>query len=200
MPAESSMHFYLNWAKERIDEMDAALASLEGKAAKLQADSRVNADRIIADLRKRRDEFQSAVKRQAEASDTAWESIKVQLETEWKKFEAEVKKYLETFGKDVEQQKAVFQGQLAAQIKAWRETADKIHAAAMQLATERRRDIEETVTRMRGDAAVAEEKLQKLARAGTESWAALNEALAETRATFDRANQAARDAFKRSLS
>lgn len=200
MPAESSMHFYLNWAKERIDEMDAALASLEGKAAKLQADSRVNADRLIADLRKRRDEFQSAVKRQAEASDTAWESIKVQLETEWKKFEAEVKKYLETFGKDVEQQKAVFQGQLAAQIKAWHETADKIHAAAMQLATERRRDIEETVTRMRGDAAVAEEKLQKLARAGTESWAALNEALAETRATFDRANQAARDAFKRSLS
>ena len=95
MPAESSMHFYLNWAKERIDEMDAALASLEGKAAKLQADSRVNADRLIADLRKRRDEFQSAVKRQAEASDTAWESIKVQLETEWKKFEAEVKKYLE---------------------------------------------------------------------------------------------------------
>ena len=200
MPAESSMHFYLNWAKERIDEMDAALASLEGKAAKLQADSRVNADRLIADLRKTRDEFQSAVKRQAEANDTAWESIKVQLEIEWKKFEAEVKKYLETFGKDVEQQKAVFQGQLAAQIKAWRETADKIHAAAMQLATERRRDIEETVTRMRGDAAVAEEKLQKLARAGTESWAALNEALAETRATFDRANQAARDAFKRSLS
>ena len=30
MPAESTMHFYFNWAKERIDEMDAALASLEG--------------------------------------------------------------------------------------------------------------------------------------------------------------------------
>ena len=26
MPAHSSMHFYLNWAKERIDEMDAVLA------------------------------------------------------------------------------------------------------------------------------------------------------------------------------
>jgi hypothetical protein len=24
MPEQSSMHFYLNWAKERIDEMDAA--------------------------------------------------------------------------------------------------------------------------------------------------------------------------------
>ena len=33
MSEQSSMHFYLNWAKERIDEMDAALASLEPKRA-----------------------------------------------------------------------------------------------------------------------------------------------------------------------
>ena len=50
---------------------------------------------------------------------------------------------------------------------------------------------------MKADAATAEVKLQKLAQAGTESWSALNAALAETRATFDRANQAAREAFKR---
>ncbi|CCE07913.1 hypothetical protein BRAS3843_2480001 [Bradyrhizobium sp. STM 3843] len=32
MPEQSSVHVYLNWAKERIDEMDAALASFEAKA------------------------------------------------------------------------------------------------------------------------------------------------------------------------
>ena len=32
MPEQSSLHVYLNWAKERIDEMDAALASFEAKA------------------------------------------------------------------------------------------------------------------------------------------------------------------------
>ena len=37
MPDQSSMHFYLNWAKERIDEMDAALASFEAKADQVQA-------------------------------------------------------------------------------------------------------------------------------------------------------------------
>ena len=37
MAEQSSMHFYLNWAKERIDEMDAALASLEAKAGQVQA-------------------------------------------------------------------------------------------------------------------------------------------------------------------
>jgi hypothetical protein len=32
MLAQSGMHSYLNWAKERIDEMDATLASLETNA------------------------------------------------------------------------------------------------------------------------------------------------------------------------
>jgi hypothetical protein len=200
MPEQSRMHFYLNWAKERLDEMDATLALLEDRAAKMQADSRANADRFIADLRKRRDEFRTAAKNQAEASDAAWDSIKVQLETEWQKFEGDVKKYLETFGKDIEQQKAVFRGQVAAQIKAWRDTADMIHAAAMQFAVERRRDIDATVSRMRADATAADEKLQKLADAGAQSWSAFNAALGETRAAFDRANQAARDAFKRATS
>jgi len=35
MATQSSIHFYLNWAKERIDEMDATLASLETKLSEL---------------------------------------------------------------------------------------------------------------------------------------------------------------------
>jgi len=78
-----------------------------------------------------------------------------------------------------------------------RETADKIHAAASDFASERRKDIDATVSRMRAEAAAAQDKLQKLAGAGTESWSALSAALAETRAVFDLANQTAREAFKR---
>ena len=37
MPEHSSMHFYLNWTKERLDEMDATLASLEAKASQLES-------------------------------------------------------------------------------------------------------------------------------------------------------------------
>jgi hypothetical protein len=85
---------------------------------------------------------------------------------------------------------------VAAQLKAWREVADKVQIAAGEFAAERRGEIDASVARMKADAAAAEEKLQKLARAGTESWSALNAALAETRAAFDRANQTARDAFK----
>ena len=201
MAAPSSMHFYLNWAKERIDEMDAALASLERKAAQAKAEARPKVDQFIADLHKRRDEFQSTVKKQAEAGEAAWEGIKVQLEKDRKSFEAEVDKYLETVAKDAEQKKAVFQVQVAAQVKAWRETADKIQAAAQQFDARRRQDVDATVTRMKADCAVAEKELQtKLTQASTESLTALNAALTQTRAVFDRANQAAQEAFKRAMS
>jgi hypothetical protein len=197
MPAQSSLHFLLNWTKERIDEMDATLASLESKAAEMRTESRAKADQVIADLRKKRDEFEATVKKQAEAGEVAREAAMKRLESQWKGFEAEVTKYLEGVGKDIKQQQAVFQSQFTAQMTAWRETADKTHAAAAQFAAERRKDIDAAVSRMRADAAAAQEKLQKLAGARTESWSALNGALAATRAAFDRANQSVREAFER---
>jgi len=197
MPAQSSMHFYLNWAKERIDEMDAMLASLEAKASEVQADSRVRADQYLADLRKRRDEFEGSVKKQTDAGEAAWLSAKGQIEDRWKGFEVEVKKYVETCGKQIKQQQSTFQDAANAQMKAWRAAADKIQSAAAGLATDRRSDLDAALRQMKVDASQAEANLQKLRRAGEESWGALGGALAESRRAFDRANQAAWEAFKR---
>ncbi|MGC1576177.1 MAG: hypothetical protein WA813_08640, partial [Beijerinckiaceae bacterium] len=135
--------------------------------------------------------------KQAQAGEAAWEATKARLEPQWKGFEADMTKYFEGLGKDIKQQQAVFQSQVTAQMKAWRESADKVQAAAAQFAAERRKDIDAAVSRMKAEATEAEKKLQKLATAPTEPWSALNAALNETRAAFDRANQAVRDAFKR---
>jgi hypothetical protein len=200
MASQSSIHFFLNWTKERIDEMDATLAAIESKAAELRSESRSKADQVIADLRKKRDEFESTVKKQAEAGEAAWDATMKRLDAQWKGFETEVNNYLEGLGKDIKQQQAVFQSQFSAQMNAWRETADKTHAAAAEFAAERRKDLDAAVSRMKADAAAAQEKLQKLAGAGNESWSALNAALAASRTAFDRANQTARDAFERAAS
>ena len=197
MPAQSSMHFYLNWTKERIDEMDATLASLEAQASQVQAEFKVKANQLIADLKKRRDEFQAAVKQQAEAGETGWDRTKAQLESQWNGFEAQVKTYIDTVGKHIEQQQATFRDVATAQVEAWREAADKFHDGATKLAAERRADIDAAVKQMKADASEAEARLQKLKQAGSESWTALSAALTESRKAFDRANQAAWDAFKR---
>jgi hypothetical protein len=197
MTTQSNIHFFVNWAKGRLDEMDATLTSLEGKVGGVQADARDKANKVLADLRKKRDNFRDTVKKQSEANEAAWISAKTKLESEWNVFEVEVKKYVESFGNQIEQQQAIFKLQSAAQLKAWREAANKLNSSAKEFAAERRGEIDAAVKRMNTDATAAEEKLQKLNQAGSQSWSALMAALTETRAAFDRANQAAVDAFKR---
>lgn len=149
------------------------------------------------DLRKKRDAFRDTIKKQAESNEATWIRAKARLDTDWTAFEADVQKYVGTFGKQVEQRQATFQVRTAAQLKAWNEVADKLLGSAKEFAVERRGEIDATVKRMKADAAAAQEQFEKLNRAGTESWSALNAALAKTRAAFDRANQAAHDAFHR---
>jgi hypothetical protein len=197
MPTHSSIHFYLNWAKERIDEMDATLASFESKVSEVQADARAKANQTLADMRKKRDDFRDTVKKQAQANEAAWIREKARLESEWNAFETEAKKYVETFGKQIEQQQATFKRLATAQVKAWREAADNLRTAGKEFAAKHQSEIDATVKRMEVDAAAAEEKLQKLNQAGMQSWSALMGALGETRAAFDRANKAAQEAFKR---
>ena len=198
MPMQSNIHFYVNWAKERLDEMDATLTSFESKVAEVQADARDRADKVLSVMREKRDEFRNIVKKQAEANEAAWITAQAQLEYEWGSFETEAKKYVESFVKQVEQQQATFKLQAAAQLNAWREAADKLGSAANEFAAERRNEIDAALKRMNADAVAAEAKLLKLSEAGTQSWSVLTAALTETRATFDRANQALREQFKRS--
>jgi chlorite dismutase len=49
------MYPYLTWAKKRIDQMDASLASRERMVKK--AKSRSDTAKLLADLKKRRDHF-----------------------------------------------------------------------------------------------------------------------------------------------
>ena len=190
MSEQSSMHSYLSWTKERIDEMDATLASLEARAGRVKADSQAKADQLIADLKKRRDEFQAKVKAEAAAD-------KKQLESQWNGFEANVKTYFETVDKQIDQQQATFRDVAAAQQKAWREAGERLHNEAAKIAAAKRPDIDAAVKQMKADASEAEARLKKLKQAGSESWAALSAALGESRKAFDRANQAAWEALKR---
>ena len=124
----SSAHFYLNWAKERADEMDAVLSSLEGKSAQVAADSRAAAEKFITDLRAKRDAFFNEMQQQAAAGESTWQQTKIKLETHWSTFQDDVKQYVEVFGQQATHQKVAFEGCAAAQLKAWREAADKMQA------------------------------------------------------------------------
>ena len=193
MVTQSNVNFFTNWGKERLDEMEATLTSLEGRAAEVQSDLRERAAKVLADLGRQRDEFRDALKKQSGAGEAAWTQAKSKMEADWRMFEAEAGKYVESFGKQVEQQQATFKLQADAQLKAWREVADRLGSDARKFAAEHRADIDTVLKRMTADAAEAEKKLEKLKQAGTHSWSALMTALTETGLAFDRANEAARE-------
>jgi N-methylhydantoinase B/oxoprolinase/acetone carboxylase alpha subunit len=197
MPTQSRLHDHLNWAKGRIDEMDATLASLENKLGEIQADLRAKAKQVLADLRKKRDEFRNTVEAQVKADEATWADAKARIEAAWSDFEAAVARYIDEFGKQIGQRQETFNLQAAAQMRIWRDSAKMLGSAARDFAAERRGEVDAIIGRMNAEAAAAEEKLRKLNEAGNQSWSALSSALSETRAAFDRANQAAIDAFKR---
>jgi hypothetical protein len=197
MAEVSSMHSYLNWTKQRIDEMDATLASLESEASRMNADSKAKADQFINDLKKQRNAFQAKAKAGLEAGETALQAAKAQLESQWPEFEAQVNAYFETTARKIEQQQAAFRDVAAAQVKAWQAAADSLRGEATKVAVARRAEVEAAVEQMKANAAEAEARLQKLKQAGGESWAAMSAALADSRKAFDRASQAAWAAVKR---
>ena len=197
MPEQSSVHAYLNWTKQRIDEMDVTLASLETKARQLKAESKVKADEVKADLKKRRDQFQATVNAQLAAAEAALGASKAELEAQWPGFEAHVKAYFETVSEQVEQRQSAFRDIAAAQIKAWQKAADEFHESAIKVAAAKRNDVDAILKQMQAGAGEAEARFAKLKQAGEESWTALSAALAESRKAFDATTQQAWDALKR---
>jgi hypothetical protein len=197
MTTDSVIHVYVTWAKARLDEMDATLAALESKAGKLQADARSAADKVLADLRSKRDSFRDTIKGEKEAGEAAWNRTQALLKADWQAFETHLQKYVEAAGKQAAQQQTAFRARAEAQRKSWHDAVNKAHKAAGGFSADRKADLDAAIKRMNAEAASAKAKLDQLSHAGSESWSALEKALAETRAAFDRANQAVHDAFKR---
>ncbi len=196
----SQAHFYLNWAKERIDEMDAVLASLDERVSQLNTEARSAAEKAIEELRIKRDAFFNDVKKQMEGGEAAWGQTKEKLEAQWGIFQSEIAKYFEGIVQQGKQQQSAFEQIASAQLKSWRDAAEKIQAASAEFAADRRAKVEATTQQMKAEASAAEAKFEKLAKAGTESWTAWNAALTESRTAFDRANQVAWESFKRASS
>ena len=122
MKKRSTLHPYLNWTKTRIDEMDVALAALEANAGRLGAEFKSQSDRMIADLRKRRDRFAALVGRQSKADKTVLARAKKQLGKQWKDFDSTVEKYFHAVEKHFAPRQTALQ-KIAAQAKTWRKAA-----------------------------------------------------------------------------
>lgn len=196
MSQQSSMHYYLNWAKERIDEMDAALASFEVKAGQAKAESKVKTDQLLSDLTQRRDEFQALLKAKAKEGEAAWADAKAELERHWNGFEAQMKTYFESAGQAARAAADHVQGSCRCTGQGLGRSRGENPRGRRQEHCcphrgHRRRAPANEVRRLRSRSTPAEAEA-----GGSESWSVMSAALAESRKAFDQANKAAWEALK----
>jgi hypothetical protein len=186
-------HPHLAWAMWGLDEIEATLASIEGKLHN-RANVHPKAESAVVDMRMARDAFRRSI--EEHVNHTSLVRSKADLEDQWAAFEDSVQNYLDTLDKQVRDQETVFRARADAQSKAWLRAIDNLHKSAAHFDASRRSNIETSLKHLESEADAAKAKLDQLNRAEGASWAAMRVALAETRAALDRAHHSALEAFE----
>jgi hypothetical protein len=166
MPTQSSAHFFLNWAKERIDEMDASVGIARSQGTSAESRSQGEGRSVNRRLEKAARSSSRPKPRHRLKERSHLASRKAQLESQWNGFEAQIKTYFETVGKQIEQQQTTFQDIAAAQVKAWREAADKFNDAATKSGNRKTCQHRCGGEQMKAEAAEAERTLAEIEAGG----------------------------------
>jgi hypothetical protein len=197
MTTETYAHPFFNWAKERLNEIDATLTSIEARAGSLQADTKKQAENALSEIRTQREVFNEAIQKQKAGGEMGWASAKSELEANWTSFEAYVQKYLNETHQDAKQLQATFEARAEAQQKAWQETFDTLRGKASAFASAKKQDADAALAHLKTEADTVKSKLATHSKAGAQSWSGFKTALEESRAAFDQASRKAYDAFKK---
>ncbi|NVN86626.1 MAG: hypothetical protein HXX15_11120 [Rhodopseudomonas sp.] len=197
MTNEGYSHQFSSWAKERIDEIEATLASIETRAATLQDEAKRQAEQAIAQINVQRDAFLEAVRKQQHEGEAAWTAAKADLAPAWASFEATVQGYMSDVVQQAEQQTATFKARADAQREAWQQASEALLGKTVAFAEAKKKDVEAAMVQLKTEAEAARLRLEAQQKAGADSWSVMKSALEESRSAFDSAIQKALDAFKK---
>jgi hypothetical protein len=184
-PLQSSVGVFVEWAKARLDEMAASAKVLESRLDSLDVNVRAQAEQAIAHVKQWIAEGQAQIKNvQAEGAASIAEA-KAQIEATWSKFQSESGKWVE-LAKD---QRATFQAR--AQVQAWQNVVNSYMQRAAELHARNKAQAEAHVAEFKADAQKAQAdlkaKVDDLSKAGQASWAAMSQALDDSRNAFSKA-------------
>ena len=103
MSQQSRVHDYLEWAKQKLDEIEATLVSFDNAARTLKNDARAEADLAVVRIRATRDAFKASVDaRRADVKEVAGNTY-ASLGAEWdaaiRRLAVETEKAKAKFGK-----------------------------------------------------------------------------------------------------
>ena len=194
-PIQSSVGVFVEWAKARLDEMAANAKVLESSLDKLDASTRAQAEQAIAQVNQWIAEGQAKIKDVQAKGETSIAEAKTDIEAMWGSFQRESDKWVE-LAKD---QQATFQARAQAQGRAWQDVLDTYMRRLPEVHAQNKAQAEAQVEQLKADAQKAKAdlnaKVDDLSKAGQASWAAMSQALDESRNSFARAIEIAAKRF-----
>jgi hypothetical protein len=194
-PMQSSVDVFVEWAKARLDEMAASAKVLESRLDSLDANVRAQAEQAIAHLKQWIAEGQGDIKDVQAKGAAAIAEAKAQLEKTWSKFQSESSRWADL----IRGQQATFQARAQAQAEAWQKVVDSYMQRAAELHGRNQKQAEAHVQQLMSDAQKAQADLKakadSLSKAGQASWAAMSQALDDSRNAFSKAIETAAKRF-----
>ncbi len=194
-PIQSSVGVFVEWAKARLDEMAANAKVLESSLDKLDASVRAQAEQTIAQVNQWIAEGQAKIKDVQAKGETSIAEAKTDIEAMWGSFQRESDKWVE-LGKD---QQATFQARAQAQAQAWQNVVNTYMQRAAEVHAQNKAQAEAQVEQLKADAQKAQgdlnAKVDDFSKASQASWAAMSQALDESRNSFARAIEIAAKRF-----
>jgi len=198
-PLQNSVNVFVDWAKARLDEMAANAGTLQANLDKLDANTRTQAEQAIAQLNQWIEQGQSDIKNVQAQGEASVSQAKSDMETLWAKFQSDSGNWVEL----AQDQHATFQARAAAQAQAWQDTIGGYMQRLNDVQSQNKAQAEVQVEQLKAEAQKAQAdlsaKAEELSKAGQSSWAAMSEALDQSRDAFAKSIEVAAKNFNDAL-
>jgi len=187
--ASSALHAQIAWTKQRLDEADASLASMEISAAKLTGEARQQAEQTLVRIREARDRFAEIGLKAAHDAATAANQQADVLADQWCEVELRMHEFLVIGAGRAEDVKAAMKARVEAQMKTWKTSLDATHLASADAIQQVRADVDKALQRLQGEAENVQTTIGRLAVAGDASWQAVQAGIADVAVIAQRTRQ-----------
>jgi acyl-CoA hydrolase len=189
MSKQPLVHEYLEWAKQKLGEIDATLASLDASVETLKGDARKQADSAIARVRTARDAFKAnvdAVRSDAASVKPIADDALVAIMAKWTEVELAFQEFLTAAAGQANVVKKALADRAEAQRQSWQSSLQATRATALAAIDRASAEADSAVRRLAAETEKAEAKLGRVSAVGDESRKAIKSGLDEAISIYDR--------------
>jgi len=198
-PLQSNVNVFVDWAKAGLDEMAANAGALQKNLDELDAKSRAQAEQAIAQLNQWIEQGQSDIKTAQAQGEAQVAQAKADMEALWANFQNNAGDWAGL----LKDNQAMFQARAQAQIQAWQDTVNAYMDRVNEVHDKNKAQAEAQVAQLQADAKKAQAdltaKVDELSKAGQSSWAAMSDALDQSRNAFAKSIETAAKNFNDAL-